>query len=60
MCLCSNRLAARLLTTSVKVRNKFNVDEIAFEPRAMREQRALFYAAAVPLKILSITAPAHR
>ncbi|KAF2481342.1 putative methyltransferase-domain-containing protein [Neohortaea acidophila] len=39
------------------VRSKFNVHEIDFEAKPMREQIALFYATAVPLKILSITGP---
>jgi len=37
------------------VRNKFGVQEIDFQPKVMREQTALFYATAVPLKILSIS-----
>jgi hypothetical protein len=39
------------------VRNRFNVEEIPFEAKPIREQKALFYAKAVPFKILSITAP---
>ncbi|KAL1588936.1 hypothetical protein WHR41_02563 [Cladosporium halotolerans] len=39
------------------LRNHFNVEEIPFEPKPIREQKALFYAKAVPFKILSITAP---
>lgn len=39
------------------VRNKFHVEKIDFEPSNIREQTALFYATAVPLKILSITRP---
>ena len=37
------------------VRSKFDVEEIDFPAKPMREQTALFYATAVPLKILSIT-----
>ncbi|KAK5174576.1 uncharacterized protein LTR77_001657 [Saxophila tyrrhenica] len=37
--------------------NKFNVKEIDFQQQPIREQTALFYATAVPLKILSITKP---
>ncbi|KAI1341700.1 S-adenosyl-L-methionine-dependent methyltransferase [Xylariaceae sp. FL0016] len=36
----------------------FTVTEVAFEAKPMREQKALFYAAAVPIKILIITNPA--
>ncbi|WPH03088.1 Hypothetical protein R9X50_00596300 [Acrodontium crateriforme] len=39
------------------LRNKFNVEEIQFAPKPIREQTSLFYATAVPLKILSITGP---
>lgn len=39
------------------VRNHFNIEEIPFEPKSIHEQKALFYAKAVPFKILSITAP---
>ena len=39
------------------VRNRFNVEEVPFEAKPIREQKALFYAKAVPFKILSITAP---
>lgn len=38
-------------------RSRFQLEEIDFEQRPMREQTALFYATAVPLKILSITRP---
>ncbi|KAH9832701.1 putative nicotinamide n-methyltransferase protein [Teratosphaeria destructans] len=38
------------------VRSKFAFEEIDFQPTSMREQTALFYATAVPLKILSIGA----
>lgn len=48
--------AAYTLTYNL-VRNRFNVDEIPFEAKPIREQKALFYAKAVPFKILSITAP---
>lgn len=37
------------------VRSKFGVTEVEFQPKPMREQTALFYATAVPLKILMIT-----
>ncbi len=40
------------------VRNQFAVVEVEFKPKTMREQTALFYATAVPLKILMITRPA--
>ncbi|KJX97346.1 putative nicotinamide n-methyltransferase protein [Zymoseptoria brevis] len=36
------------------LRNKFDISEIGFQPRPIREQTSLFYATAVPLKILSI------
>lgn len=39
------------------VSNKFQLEEIDFQPKPMREQTSLFYATAVPLKILSINAP---
>ena len=39
------------------VRNRFNVEEVPFEAKPIREQKALFYAKAVPFKILSITTP---
>lgn len=38
-----------------KVRSRFDVQEIEFEAKPMREQTSMFYATAVPLKILSIT-----
>lgn len=41
------------------VRNHFNIEEIPFEPKSIHEQKALFYAKAVPFKILSITAPTN-
>jgi hypothetical protein len=40
----------------IAVRNRFNVEEIPFEAKPIRDQKALFYAKAVPFKILSITA----
>ncbi|KAK5708349.1 hypothetical protein LTR97_000889 [Elasticomyces elasticus] len=40
---------------SACIRNKFTVEEVGFEAKNMREQTALFYATAVPLKILLIT-----
>ncbi|TKA71392.1 hypothetical protein B0A55_04018 [Friedmanniomyces simplex] len=40
---------------SACLRSKFTLDEVGFEPNTMREQTALFYATAVPLKILKIT-----
>ncbi|KAK0248136.1 hypothetical protein LTS09_016720 [Friedmanniomyces endolithicus] len=39
------------------LRNQFAVEEVLFNPKTMREQTALFYATAVPLKILMITRP---
>lgn len=36
-------------------RSSFAVEEILFAAKPMREQKALFYAAAVPIKILKIT-----
>jgi hypothetical protein len=39
------------------VRNRFTVEEIPFEAKPIHKQKALFYAKAVPFKILSITAP---
>ncbi|KAI1434958.1 S-adenosyl-L-methionine-dependent methyltransferase [Xylaria sp. CBS 124048] len=36
-------------------RSNFAVKEITFAAKPMREQKALFYAAAVPIRILSIT-----
>ncbi|KAI0900234.1 putative methyltransferase-domain-containing protein [Annulohypoxylon nitens] len=33
----------------------FTVEDIEFEPKSVRQQRSLFYAAAVPIKMLSIT-----
>ncbi|KXS93514.1 hypothetical protein AC579_6419 [Pseudocercospora musae] len=39
------------------LRSKFNVNEIDFEPKPIHQQTSLFYAKAVPLKILSITNP---
>ena len=44
-------------TNMSTVRNRFNVEEVPFEAKPIREQKALFYAKAVPFKILSITAP---
>ncbi|QIX00357.1 hypothetical protein AMS68_005874 [Peltaster fructicola] len=38
-------------------RRKFSVEEISFAARPMRDQPNVFYATAVPLKILAITAP---
>ncbi|KAI1204552.1 putative methyltransferase-domain-containing protein [Annulohypoxylon truncatum] len=35
----------------------FAVEDVEFEPKPMRQQKSLFYAAAVPIKILSITRP---
>ncbi|KAI1799359.1 putative methyltransferase-domain-containing protein [Daldinia bambusicola] len=35
----------------------FTVEEVQFEPKPMRQQKALFYAAAVPIKILFINGP---
>ncbi|KXT06942.1 hypothetical protein AC578_7101 [Pseudocercospora eumusae] len=39
------------------VRSKFHVKEIDFQPKPIHQQTSLFYAKAVPLKILSITRP---
>ncbi|KAI1108891.1 S-adenosyl-L-methionine-dependent methyltransferase [Nemania sp. NC0429] len=36
-------------------RSNFTVEEMMFAAKPMREQKALFYAAAVPIKMLSIT-----
>ncbi|KAI0142616.1 putative methyltransferase-domain-containing protein [Hypoxylon sp. NC0597] len=36
---------------------RFAVKDIEFEPKPMRQQKALFYATAMPIKILSITRP---
>ncbi|KAI1086881.1 putative methyltransferase-domain-containing protein [Rostrohypoxylon terebratum] len=33
----------------------FTIEDIEFEPKSIRQQRSLFYAAAMPIKILSIT-----
>ncbi|KAH8164798.1 hypothetical protein CIB48_g3453 [Xylaria polymorpha] len=38
-------------------RSNFAVEEIKFAAKPMREQKALFYAAAMPIRILSITLP---
>lgn len=57
-CCASPALTLRFSKTSdpaLAVRNQFEVEEIEFQPKPMREQTALFYATAVPLKILSIT-----
>ncbi|KAI1381071.1 putative methyltransferase-domain-containing protein [Hypoxylon crocopeplum] len=35
----------------------FAAEDVVFEPKSMRQQKALFYAAAVPIKILSISRP---
>ncbi len=40
---------------SLLARSNFAVEEITFAAKPMREQKALFYAAAVPIRILSIT-----
>ncbi|KAF3067463.1 Protein-lysine N-methyltransferase efm3 [Daldinia childiae] len=39
------------------VQHRFAVEEIKFEPKPMRQQKSLFYAAAMPIKILSILGP---
>ena len=49
-------LAIRKFADITTVRNRFNVEEVPFEAKPIREQKALFYAKAVPFKILSITA----
>ncbi|KAI1506445.1 putative methyltransferase-domain-containing protein [Biscogniauxia marginata] len=36
-------------------RRNFSLQEIEFEAKPMREQKALFYAAAVPIKIVTVT-----
>ncbi|KAL7624534.1 hypothetical protein AAE478_006099 [Parahypoxylon ruwenzoriense] len=36
-------------------RRHFVIEDVEFEPKPMRQQKALFYAAAVPIKILYIT-----
>ncbi|KAI0156452.1 S-adenosyl-L-methionine-dependent methyltransferase [Xylariaceae sp. FL1272] len=38
-------------------RRSFTIKEVPFGAKSMREQKALFYAAAMPLKILKITGP---
>ncbi|CAJ2510879.1 Uu.00g065040.m01.CDS01 [Anthostomella pinea] len=40
------------------VRRDFLVEEVQFGVKPMREQKCLFYAAAMPIKILKITRPA--
>ncbi|KAK3058828.1 hypothetical protein LTR09_000393 [Extremus antarcticus] len=45
------------LLKAVCARNQFEVKDVDFQAPPMREQKALFYATAVPLKILSITRP---
>jgi hypothetical protein len=58
LAVCSQISPALILQTNqIAVRNRFNVEEIPFEAKPIREQKALFYAKAVPFKILSITAP---
>lgn len=37
------------------VASKFTLQEISFQAKSIREQSSLFYAAAVPIKILRIT-----
>ncbi|EME84086.1 uncharacterized protein MYCFIDRAFT_134467 [Pseudocercospora fijiensis CIRAD86] len=39
------------------LRSNFDVKEVDFEPKPIHQQTSLFYAKAVPLKILSITKP---
>ncbi|RYP44302.1 hypothetical protein DL768_009221 [Monosporascus sp. mg162] len=36
---------------------RFSVEELGFHAKTMRQQKALFYAAAVPIKILSVSGP---
>ncbi|RYP01654.1 hypothetical protein DL766_004135 [Monosporascus sp. MC13-8B] len=36
---------------------RFSVEELGFQAKPMRQQNALFYAAAVPIKILSVSGP---
>ncbi|KAI1780288.1 putative methyltransferase-domain-containing protein [Hypoxylon cercidicola] len=38
-------------------RYHFTVEDVNFEPKPIRQQKALFYAAAVPMRILSISCP---
>ncbi|KAI0182128.1 putative methyltransferase-domain-containing protein [Hypoxylon sp. FL1284] len=35
--------------------HQFTVEDVNFDPKPIRQQKALFYAAAVPIKIVSIT-----
>ena len=51
---CSPTVIQDLADNDTQARSKFNVNEMDFEAMPMREQTALFYATAVPLKILSI------
>ncbi|KAI0845215.1 putative methyltransferase-domain-containing protein [Daldinia vernicosa] len=37
--------------------HRFTVEDIKFEPKPIRQQKSLFYAAAMPIKILSIAGP---
>ncbi|OTB04625.1 hypothetical protein M426DRAFT_11511 [Hypoxylon sp. CI-4A] len=39
------------------IRGGLTIEDILFEPKPMRQQKSLFYAAAMPIKILSITRP---
>ncbi|ORY69110.1 putative methyltransferase-domain-containing protein [Pseudomassariella vexata] len=41
-------------------RAQFNLDDIQFEAKPVREQKALFYAAAVPFRIVLITVPTRQ
>ncbi|RYP23354.1 hypothetical protein DL767_008850 [Monosporascus sp. MG133] len=36
---------------------RFSVEELGFQAKPMRQQKTLFYAAAVPIKILSVSGP---
>jgi len=53
----STSLVSSTYADNALVRNRFEVEEVPFEAKPIREQKALFYAKAVPFKILSITAP---
>ena len=46
-----------LSNSTRSVRRAFSVEEILFPVKPMRQQKSLFYAAAVPVKILSISRP---
>jgi hypothetical protein len=56
-CCESKRIFAHVQVLTSTVRSRFTVEEIPFEAKPIHKQKALFYAKAVPFKILSITAP---